>query len=179
MCLTTSHGFLCKSVPKVERYTFGTLVVHSCVSALWRRRLRVLGTDRCQPARAWSLWHVGVGRGDAQRRTIGSEQTEGKSGHKLGHRHAVYTERERHRRCNDARPVTPSANRANGLVHVSVQRWRCRLARADPASGAGRSPSGHSASGHRVATRFSQCAPSPREGETKLASELSRRASGP
>ncbi|EOD11207.1 hypothetical protein EMIHUDRAFT_78668, partial [Emiliania huxleyi CCMP1516] len=46
-------------------------------------------------------------------------------------------------------------------------------------SGAGRSPSGHSASGHRVATRFSQCAPSPREGETKLASELSRRASGP
>ena len=81
MCLTTSHGFLCKSVPKVERYTFGTLVVHSCVSALWRRRLRVLGTDRCQPARAWSLWHVGVGRGDAQRRTIGSETTEGKSGH--------------------------------------------------------------------------------------------------
>ena len=95
MCLTTSHGVLCKSVPKVERYTFGTLVVYSCVSALWRRRLRVLGTDRCQPARAWSLWHVGVGRGDAQRRTIGSEQTEGKSGHKLGHRHAVYTERER------------------------------------------------------------------------------------
>ena len=37
-------------------------------------------------------------------------------------------------------PSTPSARvatgRANGLVHVSVQRWRCRLARADPASGA-------------------------------------------